>query len=479
MAGGNHNGVHPSGLRRFTLREIACIQTFPENYDFVGGTTNVKKQIGNAVPPRMGKVLMREVMRALEESDKKNAESSGIQPIDIEALDDPDQESLIVWVEDSDEDSPVRAGASPPQPTTGGPVQVIEIIDRSVRPIPAPPPERNPPQAIEWDPELSTGRPPMSPPPETDSLSVEERSDPDLEITRVRPAALPCGRRRGPPQFGLGLHATTPSPERGPQRVIASREPISPSPRAHPSHIFTGDRSKSSGLGDSGGQPAVTLPEKELLSIDAREESDSEIEITGEKVAEKPLQQPSRRSRGRRALGASYPLAPPAEQLQNVVLLDTPPPSAEQSRNVVTLDTPPGSPALSSSSPSIQQSSSASTQYQSPEVPPPSLPPGIELPQQDSSSEPDALAEPSASPARPPPAGIARRRRRPQTPVDDDDVLFVSETPSLSPLHLPRWDRYGQPRQRKKPRFVTAEDHSTEDAETASVRRSIEHIVID
>ena len=43
-----HN--HPSLERRLTVRECARIQTFPDDYTFIGSVTSMYKQIGNAVP---------------------------------------------------------------------------------------------------------------------------------------------------------------------------------------------------------------------------------------------------------------------------------------------------------------------------------------------------------------------------------------------------------------------------------------------
>ena len=45
--------VHPhyNGLRRMTGRELAAIQTFPDNFVFQGINSSVYRQIGNAVPP--------------------------------------------------------------------------------------------------------------------------------------------------------------------------------------------------------------------------------------------------------------------------------------------------------------------------------------------------------------------------------------------------------------------------------------------
>ena len=58
---------HPSGTRDFTLREYACLQGFPLNHMFLG--SGIKKQIGNAVPPCVAKVLFKSIKRDLDEAD--------------------------------------------------------------------------------------------------------------------------------------------------------------------------------------------------------------------------------------------------------------------------------------------------------------------------------------------------------------------------------------------------------------------------
>ncbi|CZR51525.1 uncharacterized protein PAC_01402 [Phialocephala subalpina] len=58
---------HPSGMRDFTLREYACLQGFPLNHVFRGNY--VKKQIGNAVPPVVAKVLFESIRRDLDRAD--------------------------------------------------------------------------------------------------------------------------------------------------------------------------------------------------------------------------------------------------------------------------------------------------------------------------------------------------------------------------------------------------------------------------
>jgi DNA (cytosine-5)-methyltransferase 1 len=38
--------------------EIAAIQTFPKGYKFFGNRRSVQRQIGNAVPPLLGKAMV-------------------------------------------------------------------------------------------------------------------------------------------------------------------------------------------------------------------------------------------------------------------------------------------------------------------------------------------------------------------------------------------------------------------------------------
>ena len=44
--------------RRLRVPEIAALQTFPNDYKFVGSRRSVQKQIGNAVPPLLGKAMI-------------------------------------------------------------------------------------------------------------------------------------------------------------------------------------------------------------------------------------------------------------------------------------------------------------------------------------------------------------------------------------------------------------------------------------
>ncbi len=48
---------HPEETRPFTIREYARIQTFPDDWEFVGSVSNRYKQIGNAVPVNLAKAM--------------------------------------------------------------------------------------------------------------------------------------------------------------------------------------------------------------------------------------------------------------------------------------------------------------------------------------------------------------------------------------------------------------------------------------
>ncbi|KAJ5595395.1 uncharacterized protein N7459_001603 [Penicillium hispanicum] len=72
-SGGEYN-YHPSGRRGFTAREFACLQTFPVDFQF--SDQKVRKQIGNAVPPKFAEAVFREVCRSLRETDEKELEKN-------------------------------------------------------------------------------------------------------------------------------------------------------------------------------------------------------------------------------------------------------------------------------------------------------------------------------------------------------------------------------------------------------------------
>lgn len=64
----NHGGVnvHPKLPRVLTAREMARLQSFPDDFIFMGGKSKQLVQIGNAVPPLLGKAVGLAVLKSNE-----------------------------------------------------------------------------------------------------------------------------------------------------------------------------------------------------------------------------------------------------------------------------------------------------------------------------------------------------------------------------------------------------------------------------
>ena len=58
---------HPEETRPFTVREYARIQTFPDNWKFIGSVSQQYKQIGNAVPCNLGEEIGYSIIKFLND----------------------------------------------------------------------------------------------------------------------------------------------------------------------------------------------------------------------------------------------------------------------------------------------------------------------------------------------------------------------------------------------------------------------------
>jgi len=83
--------VHPSEDRPMTIRECARLQTFPDTFRFAGTQAEKIQQIGNAVPPRLARLIAESLARDLSGASPREQEgallsfaptaSNGMSPI--------------------------------------------------------------------------------------------------------------------------------------------------------------------------------------------------------------------------------------------------------------------------------------------------------------------------------------------------------------------------------------------------------------
>ena len=57
--------VHPEQNRVITLREAARLHSIPDDWTFVGTPYQVARQIGNSVPPKLGRAVARAIGKRL------------------------------------------------------------------------------------------------------------------------------------------------------------------------------------------------------------------------------------------------------------------------------------------------------------------------------------------------------------------------------------------------------------------------------
>lgn len=71
--------VHPTQVRSLSVREAARLQSFPDSYIFTGSRGDQFQQIGNAVPPRLGKAIAGQLLRILGLLDEVGYDSKDVR----------------------------------------------------------------------------------------------------------------------------------------------------------------------------------------------------------------------------------------------------------------------------------------------------------------------------------------------------------------------------------------------------------------
>ena len=104
--------IHPSELRTLTVREAARIQTFPDDFRFAGTRSHAFRQIGNAVPPLLGEVVGKEILRSLATRPRRAPKRTGRS---VESL----RARLLDWAEADMKHAPWRHPSDPWQALAG------------------------------------------------------------------------------------------------------------------------------------------------------------------------------------------------------------------------------------------------------------------------------------------------------------------------------------------------------------------------
>ncbi|MHA1794097.1 MAG: DNA cytosine methyltransferase, partial [Promethearchaeota archaeon] len=59
---GKSTFVHPFGDRTLTIRELARLQTYPDDYIFIGNLAEQKNQIGESVSPVVSRFIAKTIL---------------------------------------------------------------------------------------------------------------------------------------------------------------------------------------------------------------------------------------------------------------------------------------------------------------------------------------------------------------------------------------------------------------------------------
>ncbi len=97
IAGGSNGGgrshLHSYQARTLSVRECARLQTFPDDYIFAGSSARQFTQVGNAVPPLLGEILARSMLKEFFGITIRKPLTFSVRDVDREKAD----RALLAW----------------------------------------------------------------------------------------------------------------------------------------------------------------------------------------------------------------------------------------------------------------------------------------------------------------------------------------------------------------------------------------------
>ena len=85
--GGGRSHLHPEIPRTLSVRECARLQSFPDDFEFVGSTARQFTQVGNAVPPLLAAQIGSSIARSIFDVNNREGSKSTSQVPNTKATD--------------------------------------------------------------------------------------------------------------------------------------------------------------------------------------------------------------------------------------------------------------------------------------------------------------------------------------------------------------------------------------------------------
>lgn len=141
--GGGTHMYHWEDPRALTNRERARLQSFPDDFEFLGTEPSVRRQVGMAVPPEGVKHIIQAILRAFDEAEAPSPgqhETPPVQPnIDAAAL---IHEAMSAAAADADELPLFESTADVHESALPAPLRDVSPVDDEIRPVPVSESER-------------------------------------------------------------------------------------------------------------------------------------------------------------------------------------------------------------------------------------------------------------------------------------------------------------------------------------------------